>query len=588
MSVLRQIIKDLRPFRKTIAEILVLSIIAAILGLVGPLVYKILTDSIVDVSEGKATLAEISGTIIIALIAWAGAELLYYIFDFIYHKKINNVSNFYSRNLLMKSFSHIQNLSLRFHIQSKSGGIMRKIDSAADFAWQIITALLSDILAPLISFVAIAIVIFFQSWKLAIVAVVTIPVYILVTYYITKKISSQQEKVNKLWEKGYGQAYDSMTNIEAVKAYSGEDYEIKKVGKIMGDAYSRQMRVASLWISSGFYRNVLFIASQIGVFAFGIYLVANGQITIGTVVMFIGFLAKLHAPLYMLTQTYSRVQQGMTAIGRVYRLMEHKNEVKDLPCAKPMPKIKGDVKFDHISFEYSLDKMVLKDIDFEFEHGKVIAIVGKSGEGKSTLVNLLNRFYDPTSGKILVDGIDIKTIQQQTLRDQIGIVTQENILFNDSILNNIAYGDASHNMENVEYACKVANLKDLIKKLPRGYQTEVGERGVRLSGGEKQRVSIARAVLKNPPILILDEATSHLDSENEKLVQDALWKLIKGRTTFIIAHRLSTIRRADEILVLTDGKIAERGKHNDLVRKDGLYRGLYELQTSGDIEDDEK
>jgi ABC-type multidrug transport system fused ATPase/permease subunit len=583
MKVLPKIFKDLRTYRRKIVTALIFSVIMAGLGLVGPYVYKILTDQILAIIDGSVSIQAVGQSIIIVLIAWAVADILFFLFEKLFYSGTEYISSCYSRDLTLKAFNYVQNLSLRFHVQSKSGSVMKKIDRAGEAAWQVSAAILSDIIAPMISFGAISIVIFLENWKLAIVAVVTVPIYIIVTYFVTKKIANQQEAVNKRWEKAFGSAYDAMTNIEAVKAYSGENYEQKKVGRQMTKTYAGQYQVARLWINSSFYRNLLFVASQIGVFGMGVYLAVAGEITVGTIVLFVGYLAKMHAPLYQLTSTYSKVHQGLTSLKRVYDLMEITPEIKDLPRAPALSSVRGEVIFDKVSFGYRPDKMILKNISLRVPAGKVIAIVGPSGVGKSTLVNLINRFYDPLQGRILIDGVDIKTVQQHSLREQIGIVTQENILFNDTILNNIAYGDIDPQRVDVDQAVRIANLDQVIAKLPRRYQTLVGERGVRLSGGEKQRVSIARAVLKNPPILILDEATSHLDSESEKLVQDALWKLIKGRTTFIIAHRLSTIRRADEIIVLKDGGIAERGRHQDLVHHNGLYQALYSLQSSGEI-----
>ncbi len=579
MSVLKKILGDLKPYKKRIYLIIGLSVILAVLSLVGPYVYKILTDTVVGIIDGGVELSESWGGIVWVLAIWAVAEILFYIFDAWFQRNVVRIENWYSCDLTLKAFAYVQNLSLRFHVQQKAGSVMKKIDRAADFAWQVISALLSQILLPAIMFVAITIVLFWQNWLLAIVAVGTIPIYVWITYVITTKISSQQEMVTKRWEKSYGSAYDAMTNIEAVKAFGAEDYEQKKVGGQFTEAYRRQIKIVFLWVKSGFWRNILFMSSQIAVFALGIYLAAIGEITVGTIVLFISFLQKLHAPLYQLTETYTRLQQGMTTIGRVYKLMGKQTEVKDMPNAKKILEVKGDVKLDNVSFGYDSKRPTLKNLNIHAKPGEIVALVGPSGVGKSTLANLITRFYDPTGGKVLIDGVDIKSVQQQSLRKQIGIVTQENILFNDTILNNVAYGNGGENSEKIEEAVEVANLTEVIRKLPNRYQTLVGERGVRLSGGEKQRVSIARAVLKNPPILILDEATSHLDSVSEKLVQDALWKLIKGRTTFIIAHRLSTIRKADKIIVLKDGKIVEQGKHEELVKKGGIYNNLHELQV---------
>jgi len=584
VDIIIKIIKQLAPYRKTIVLIFVLSAITAILGLVGPYVYKILTDSIIDFVGSELSLDVIWKKFLLVILIWAIAEFLFQVFDSLFHYYVDRVAGFSARDFLLKAFSHVQNLSLRFHVQAKSGGIMSKINRGADFMWRVVESLLENVVSPGISFIAIGVVIFSQNWKLALIAVSTIPIYIIVTNFLTKKIAKEQDKINKLWEKGFDSAYDAMTNIEAVKAYSGEEYEIEKVDRQMTNAYARQIKQSKLWVESGFYRNLLFIASQISVFAYGGYLAFHGEITIGTIVLFIGYLQKFHAPLYQLTETYSHIHQGITVIGRVFKLLQVRVEIKDIPHAKPIPRIRGEVELRNVSFGYSDGKMILKNIDFKVDAGKIVAVVGPSGVGKSTLMNLLNRFYDPVKGEILIDGIDIKTVQQKSLREQIGIVTQENILFNDTILHNVTYGVQDYSKIDVEEATKVANIYGFIKNLTNRFQTLVGERGVRLSGGEKQRVSIARAILKDPPILILDEATSHLDSENERLVQNALWSLIKGRTVFIIAHRLSTIMKADEIIVIKDGEIVERGKHADLISKEnGLYKELYELQASGEV-----
>jgi subfamily B ATP-binding cassette protein MsbA len=309
----------------------------------------------------------------------------------------------------------------------------------------------------------------------------------------------------------------------------------------------------------------------------GGYSVIRGESTPGTFFSFLTALLMLYAPIRDLSKVNLEVQEGIAAAIRVFELLDTQPEIKEEKDAIPLPPISKGIEFRKVSFKYD-NEDVLKDISFYVNVGEVIAIVGTSGAGKTSLVNLLPRFYDVEEGEILIDGIDIRKVTLKSLRDQIGLVTQQTILFNDTVRNNIAYGSPNRSDEEVIEAAKAANAHEFIKRLPNGYDTIIGEQGVRLSGGERQRISIARALLKNPPILILDEATSSLDSESEKEVQNALGRLMQGRTVFVIAHRLSTIRNAHRIIVLSEGKIVEEGTHDELINLNGEYRRLYELQ----------
>jgi ABC-type multidrug transport system fused ATPase/permease subunit len=318
-----------------------------------------------------------------------------------------------------------------------------------------------------------------------------------------------------------------------------------------------------------------------GIVVLGSFLVLRQIVSLGEFLVFVGALVSMFQPIKRLGGLNNTIQRGMAGVKRVFELMDTRPDLLEAPDALPLPPVRGAVAFRGVSFAYDGAQPVLQNLSFEARPGELVAVVGSSGAGKSTLVNLIPRFYDPTAGRVEIDGTDVRRVTFRSLREQIGIVTQEIILFDDTVYNNIAYGQWGVAPERVREAARIAHAAEFIERLPQGYETRIGERGVRLSGGEKQRIAIARAVLRDPPILILDEATSALDAESERLVQDALDRLMKGRTTFVIAHRLSTIIRADKILVLEQGEIVEAGTHQQLLEARGVYCRLYQKQFQG-------
>ena len=371
---------------------------------------------------------------------------------------------------------------------------------------------------------------------------------------------------------------ESISGIKVVKSFTREKYEAERFAQHNEENYQIQMKVVQLMITQG---PVVEILATLGigiVIWYGSLGVIQGRFSVGDMLAFWGYMLLATNPLNRVTNTYGNVRRGIVSAIRVFELMDYPTEIKDMPHAKELPTIKGKLDFKNVSFSYDKNNKILKDINFSVEPGQMVAIVGRNGAGKTTLVNLVARFYDADQGGVFVDNHDLRTVQLHSLRHQMGMVLQETILFSGTVRDNIAYGKLDATEEEIIQAAKVANAHDFIMNLPDKYNTVVGERGVGLSGGQRQRIAIARAVLRNPRILILDEATSALDQESESVVQDALEKLMKGRTTFVIAHRLTTIRRADKIIVLDNGNVVETGTHDELLHHHGIYSRLYDAQ----------
>jgi ABC-type multidrug transport system fused ATPase/permease subunit len=479
-----------------------------------------------------------------------------------------------------KAYGHFLTLPIAFHKNKKTGEILNKISRGS---WQVegLIINMTRLLPQLIVLVGASVIIFIAQWQLALILIFSFLVYIFITIKSSKEIVKSQEKFNKLVNEQYGKVYDKLYNPLLVKNFAMEEAEKKNIlnqfAKILPaiEDSSRKYKRVSL------YQGVVYSLSFITLLSCAIFFLRKGNITAGQFIMFFGYTNLVFSPLWTLTEFYKSFKKASDAIKRIARFkllapeaMKHGN--------RTIEGFKGEIKFSNVKFEYTKGKLVLNGINLKINAGQSIALVGQSGVGKSTLSELMLGYYQPSRGDIFLDGVDISELNLQWIREQMAIVPQDLSILNDTLIKNIKYANPKATYEEVVNAAKAAGAHDFIMKLPKKYDTLVGERGVRLSMGQKQRIALTMAFLKNPKILILDEPTSALDAESERIVQEGIKKLIQGRTTVIIAHRFSTVKHADKIVVLDKGKIIEEGNHNELIRKKGKYYHLYNLQMGLD------
>ncbi|HHW9481794.1 TPA: SAV1866 family putative multidrug efflux ABC transporter [Staphylococcus aureus] len=479
-----------------------------------------------------------------------------------------------------KLYNHLQALSARFYANNQVGQVISRVindvEQTKDF---ILTGLMNIWLDCLTIIIALSIM-FFLDVKLTLAALFIFPFYILTVYVFFGRLRKLTRERSQALAEVQGFLHERVQGISVVKSFAIEDNEAKNFDKKNTNFLTRALK-HTRWNAYSFAAiNTVTDIGPIIVIGVGAYLAISGSITVGTLAAFVGYLELLFGPLRRLVASFTTLTQSFASMDRVFQLIDEDYDIKNGVGAQPIEIKQGRIDIDHVSFQYNDNEApILKDINLSIEKGETVAFVGMSGGGKSTLINLIPRFYDVTSGQILIDGHNIKDFLTGSLRNQIGLVQQDNILFSDTVKENILLGRPTATDEEVVEAAKMANAHDFIMNLPQGYDTEVGERGVKLSGGQKQRLSIARIFLNNPPILILDEATSALDLESESIIQEALDVLSKDRTTLIVAHRLSTITHADKIVVIENGHIVETGTHRELIAKQGAYEHLYSIQN---------
>ncbi|MBI4381007.1 MAG: ABC transporter ATP-binding protein [candidate division NC10 bacterium] len=491
------------------------------------------------------------------------------------------VSERVQRDIRNDLYAHLQTLSLGFFSRRSTGEIMSRLTSDIESLGEASTELFRNALREPLNIVGLIALLFLIKWQLAVLSLLVLPVAILPILKFGAKIRRRGTRVQERRAELSTILQETISGVRIVKAFGMEEYEKRRYWEASDRVFNALMRIVKV---DALTSPVLEVLGSVGIVVavwVGGYLVFSKSLTPGAFMAFLGALASLYQPVKRISQTNNNIQRGMAGVKRVFELMDAQPEVAERPDAMTLGRMQEAVGFHSVSFAYEPDRLVLQGVSFTAKLSEIVAIVGSSGAGKTTLVNLIPRFYDPTSGSITIDGVDISRVTTRSLREQMGIVTQDTILFDDTVFNNIAYGQREVSPDKVINAARIANAEEFIHALSEGYATRIGERGVRLSGGQKQRIAIARAILKNPPILILDEATSALDAESERLVQEALDRLMQNRTTFVIAHRLSTIIRADKILVLDGGCLVEQGTHAELIGRGGVYGRLYETSYRG-------
>jgi ATP-binding cassette, subfamily B, heavy metal transporter len=566
-----------------------LLLVAKLVTVVAPFTFKWATDALVAVTGNANTAPDAASaewlwrapillTVLYGLSRVAMA-LLTQVRDGLFAK----VAMHAVRQLALRTFEHMHRLSLRFHLERKTGGLTRVLERGRNGIEELTRLFMLQLIPTIVEFVLVLGILAYEfTWLYSAVVVAMVIVYLAYTYKATEWRISIRKRMNESDVDANTKAVDSLLNYETVKYFGAETRETQRYDVSMEryEKASTQTYTSLAVLNAG--QAVIFTIGMTLVMALTARDIMAGRATIGSFVLVNAMLIQLYIPLNFMGMLYREIKQAVLDIDDMFRILEQNPEIQDKPGARPLVASEGNVRFDNVHFAYVPEREILKGVSFEVPAGKTVAIVGPSGAGKSTISRLMFRFYAPTRGRILIDGQDIADVTQTSLRAAIGMVPQDTVLFNDTIGYNIRYGRWDASEEELREAARLAQIDRFIGLLPEGYETSVGERGLKLSGGEKQRVAIARTILKGPPILVLDEATSALDSFTEREIQDALDRVSKGRTTLVIAHRLSTVVGADEILVLDHGVIVERGTHAELLAKGSIYAAMWNRQREAD------
>jgi ABC-type multidrug transport system fused ATPase/permease subunit len=561
----------LSPYRQKLAVILLVILIGAASQALGPALIGYATDQFIKPNgdtNGLLTAMLTLGAVYLVGTLAARTQIA----------MMGEVGQRLLQHIRIQIFDKVQTLSLRFFDKNPAGDLMSRLLNDTDVINAFVGQALVQVLGSLFALIGIVIAMLIQSPLLALVSFIVIPIMLVMTRVFSVWARNAYRKTRRTIGDVSANLQEEIAGIKVAQAFNRTDEN--QIEFARRNALNRDATMSATAITSAFQPlvEVLGVLATAIVAGFGGYLITQNQISIGIVVAFLTYVQNLFRPLLLLSTAYTQAQASLAAAERIFDLVDTPVDLKDKPGVKAMSPIKGDVKFDHVSFAYDEKKTVLDEVTFNADAGKTVAIVGPTGAGKTTIINLLARFYDVNDGAVTIDGVDVRDVTQASLRSQMGIVPQDSFLFAGTIADNIRYGKLDATSAEVETAAWAANAHDFIVNQKDGYETRLGERGGGLSQGQRQLIGIARAILANPRILILDEATSSVDTRTEALIQNALRNLLKGRTSFVIAHRLSTIREADAILVVDNGRIVERGKHDDLLSRDGLYAELHRRQ----------
>jgi ATP-binding cassette subfamily B protein len=577
-----------RQYRLEIAACIAIGIIGSLLGAVEPLVVRYVVDLLVRTGARPAALSAGLHKLFLAGAVFVAANLLQQVATTGLGLLLNRVRFGTSFRLSRKVLDHLYEQPLSFHQSHGVGYVMTRVDRGIAAVGQLVGDVLQNVVPNVANLIVIVVMLIKLCPRLAWLVLLPLPIYLLVSLRGTRELVREEETIQEGWSQLYRRVYEVLAAIKTVRSMTREGAEMQRYDQHARQLFRRLWRV--VWSESAYNgaRSLLALAARAAVLIYGAVLVLRGGLTPGTWLAVVGYAGMIFGPLAGLAGIYSNVSKELVAALPPLDFLQRDSTTKDLFGSVPMPLVEGTVEFDRVSYEYAFEepdrpgvlvrKPVLHDVSFRAEAGELVALVGPSGGGKSTLIDLLLRFDFPNAGAIRIDGHDTRHVTQASLRQQMAVVLQEPVLLDGTVEENIAYGVSGTTREEVERAAIAAYADEFIRAMPEGYATRIGERGARLSGGQKQRLAIARALLRNPRILVLDEATSQLDSGSEREVQSALQNLTRGRTTFVAAHRLSTIARADRILVIEDGRIVENGGHADLVRLGGLYARLVHTQ----------
>ena len=570
MTIYLRLLEYIKPYLPRVVVAIVCIILAASANLFVPWILRDIIDEVLT-SKNMSMLNTIASGIVVVFflrgIFFFGQT---YLMSYIGQKVIIDIRE--------AVYCQMQKLSLSYYEKRQTGKLMSYITNDVAAVQGALVESMIELFTEGMTLIGSLSAMFYLHWQLTLLTLVTAPLVGQTMNIFGKKLRKSSTLIQERAADITSVLQESISSVRVIKSFAREDYEIERFKRENQNNFRAQMKNSQIMATLTPIIEFLAAIGTTMIIWYGGREVINNHLTAGSLIAFLVYAVNLSNPIKRLSRVYGNIQKALAAAQRVFEVLDTQPEIEDMPGAKVLAQIEGSVAFNNLTFEYKPGEPALHQVDLAVKPGQVVAIVGPSGAGKTTIANLIPRFYDPVDGNITIDGIDIKTVTLQSLREQIGIVPQETVLFNGSVYSNILYGRLDATPEEVTNAAKAANAHNFIAEMAQGYDTQIGERGSKLSGGQRQRIAIARAILKNPRILILDEATSALDTESEKLVQEALDKLMIGRTSFVIAHRLSTVKRADLIVVMQRGKIVEQGTHDQLLKLGGLYSKLHQVQ----------